>query len=73
MVEVTEQYIAEMKAKITALQSSLKEKEKLISELRKEVDKNYGMIWKAFYLSVCDLHKEEQDKYWEGFLRANNL
>jgi len=41
--------------------------------LRKEVDKNYGMIWKAFHLSVCDLPQEEQDKYWAEFLTTNNL
>jgi hypothetical protein len=48
-------------------------KEKEIAELKKEVDKNYGFIWKAFRLSVCDLPQEEQDKYWLEFLTENNL
>ena len=70
---VIEQAVQWMADQITALQSQCTEKEKLVSELRKEADKNYGFIWKAFHLSVCDLPQEEQDKYWAEFLTKNNL
>ena len=51
----------------------IQEKNQRISELEREGDRIYRKIWEAFFLSVCELPKEEQNKHWGEFVKENNL